>query len=192
MDALPPGPSAGLFSTLRVLRDPYGEALRCAREYGDPFTLKMPLSGPIVISGRPAAIRAMFSADPLSFASAAAETMAPLIGQRSLVALDGPEHLRARKLLAPAFHGARMRAYGNMIAAITRRHIKAIAPGEKFAVQTVAQAISLEVILRCIFGASDPQPLAALERAVRDWMNAIGPSVATFGFLRHDMFGIGP
>jgi cytochrome P450 family 110 len=192
MTALPPGPPGGLFATLRLLRDPYGAARRCVRDFGDPFTLRMPLSGPIVITGEPAAIRSIFAADPLSYASAASDTMAPIIGWRSIVSLEGAEHLRARKLLAPPFHGARMRAYGGLMAALTQRHLAPLSAGSRFTLQELAHTISLDVILQTIFGVTEAAQLARLDRAVRNWMGAIGPSIATFGFLRHEFGGIGP
>jgi cytochrome P450 len=192
MTALPPGPSGGLFATLRVLRDPYGEAVRCVRKYGDPFTLKLPLQGPIVITGEPAAIRSIFAANPLAFASAAADSMGPIIGSRSILMLEGAEHLRARKLLTPPFHGARMRAYGGLIREIAIRRIAPLRVGSEFAVQDLAQAISLDVILQTIFGVTHSEQLARLDRAVRAWMKAIGPGIAMFGCLRHEFAGVGP
>src|SRR4051812_11960070 len=165
MTALPKGPSGGLFASLRVLRDPYGEAVRCVRKYGDPFTLKLPLQGPIVITGEPEHIRGIFAANPMAYASAAADSMGPIIGSHSIVMLEGAEHLRARKLLTPPFHGARMRAYGSSIQAIAPRRIAPLPVGSEFTVQDVAQAISLDVILQTIFGMTQPDQLAQLDRA---------------------------
>src|SRR5947209_5081680 len=112
MRMLPPGPSAGPWTTFRALRDPCGTLERCAKRYGDPFTISLPMQGPVVVTGDPAAIRTVFAADPETFGSSQARSMAPFLGDASLVVLEGPAHRRARKLLNPPFHGDRMRAYG--------------------------------------------------------------------------------
>jgi len=191
MSQLPPGPSSSTLSMLRAIRDPYGTTARFAKKYGDPFTVTLPLQGAIVVTGDPAAVRAIFSADPDTYASAAA-AMAPIVGQKSIVVLEGSEHRRARRLLTPPFHGDRMRAYGDLMQDRARARSAHLAPGDRLAVQDLAEAISLDVILQAVFGVRGEQRTAQLAAAVRAWMGAIGPGVASFEFLRRSFGGFGP
>jgi cytochrome P450 family 110 len=191
MQPLPPGPSSPTLSLVRMMRDAYGLTARLAKQYGDPFTVRLPMQGPIVVTGDPAAIRGIFAADPETFASAG-ESMAPIIGRNSMVVLEGAAHRRARKLLTPPFHGSRMRAYGELMRERTRHRTSALSVGAPFEVQALAGSISLDVILQAIFGVREPAPMARLDQAVRGLMGAITPSIAAFAFLRRSFGGVGP
>lgn len=192
MNRLPPGPSGGPFTTLSMMRDPYGAAVRWSKRYGDPFSMKLPMRGPLVITGDPEAVRTIFAADPAVFGSAAADSMAPIIGQSSVLVLEGQAHLRARKLLMPPFHGARMRGYGTLMRDVTRARTAHLSAGTRFTVQDLAQTISLDVILQAVFGVREPERMAQLDAAVRGWMASLGPFIAMFEFLRHEFGGVGP
>lgn len=192
MNKLPPGPASGLFATIGLLRDPFGVLSRLAKKYGDPFTFpSSPMQGPIVVTGEPAGVRAIFGADPEIYSSNATKVMGPILGEGSVLMLEGAEHRRARKLLAPPFHGERMRAHGRLMRDVARRRSATLSPGVQFEVQDVAQAISLEVILRAIFGVRDAERVARFDRAVREFMGALGPFIG-FAFLRHEFGGVGP
>ena len=81
-----------------------------------------------------------------------------------MLLLDGPEHLRQRRLLLPPFHGERMRKYGEMMAEIAERQIAAWPRGEPFAVLPSMQAITLEMIMRAVFGVDEPGGASASAR----------------------------
>lgn len=191
MSPLPPGPGGGILTTLGIIRDPYGALARHARRYGDPFTIPVPLQGKIVVTADPGAIRSVYGADPDTFGSSAARTLGPFVGAGSVVVLEGGAHRRARKLLNPPFHGERMRAYGAVIALVTRERSRHLGPGVRFSVQELAQAISLEVILQAIFGVRAPQRRASFAVAVCQLTSSLGPAVG-FAFLRHSFGGLGP
>ncbi len=84
-------------------------------------------------------------------------TLAPLLGPSSVLLLDGDEHLRHRRLLLPPFHGERMRAYGSMMEEVAERRIADWPAGRSFAALPSMQAITLEVILRAVFGFADAE-----------------------------------
>src|SRR5262245_51384103 len=108
------------FGFIRALSDVTGVMLEAEREYGDTF--RMPtLFGPVVVTGNPEAVRAIFTADPDTFVPFAPEIAAPLLGETSLALAAGARHRRDRKLLTPPFHGARMRAYGASMADVATR-----------------------------------------------------------------------
>ena len=93
----------------------------------------------------------------------------PLLGDGSLLLQEGDEHLRRRKLMLPPFHGERMRAYEDVIAEVTHNAIAGWRQGEEFALHPTMQAITLEVILRAVFGVEEGQaPRRALRGPHRD------------------------
>jgi cytochrome P450 len=127
--------------------------LRSWREYGDAFTLKIGTEPPWVMLAHPDAVREVFTGDPaLLHAGKANVILRPMLGRASVLLLDGPEHLRQRKLMLPPFHGSRMAGYREMVAEIAREHIARWPRGEPLSLAPRMQAITLDVVLRVIFG----------------------------------------
>ncbi|MFI5301287.1 MAG: cytochrome P450, partial [Polyangiales bacterium] len=94
-----------------------------------------------------------FTADPeIARAGEANEVLRTIVGSNSLLLLDGERHLRERKLMMPPFHGERMRQYGDVMRDATSARIAAWRPGQAFSIHEETQAITLEVILRAVFG----------------------------------------
>jgi cytochrome P450 len=191
MSQLPPGPSSGIFEMLASMRDPYGAIARYAQTFGDPFTISAFMQGSIVVTGEPAAVRSIFAADPGIYGSSAAKTMGPILGAGSVLILESAAHRRSRKLLNPPFHGDRMRAHARLMHDITRERSAHLVPGVRFAVQDVAETISLDVILQVIFGVRGTERIARFDRAVRALMRSLGPFIA-FERLRRSFGGLGP
>ena len=101
----------------------------------------------------PDAVREVFTGDPaLLHAGKANVILRPMLGRASVLLLDGPEHLRQRKLMLPPFHGSRMAGYRDMVAEIAREHIARWPRGEPLSLAPRMQAITLDVVLRVIFG----------------------------------------
>jgi cytochrome P450 len=188
---LPPGPSGSLWNTLRYLRDPYEFFATEARVHGDPFTLRT-MAGPLVVTGDPDLARAIFSADPASLEPFAVGTLAPFLGERSLIMTGGERHKRDRKLLTPPFHGARMRAYGRVIVEATRAQTRGWHPGKTGPVQSTTAAISLDVIVRAVFGIEEPAARDRWSDAIRKDVGAASPAIIFVGALRREFFGFGP
>jgi len=125
----------------------------CHASCGDWFTLRPQKDRVLVVTVDPDAVRQVFTGDPeLLHAGAGNVVLAPVLGPGSVLLLDGSEHLRHRRMLLPPFHGAGMRRYGEAMDAIARRHISTWPRGKPFAVLPSMQAITLEVILRAVFG----------------------------------------
>src|SRR5690606_18056726 len=94
------------------------------------------------------------------------EAVAPLVGDSSVLLVTGEQHRRLRKLMSPPFHGARMRAYGRLMIDVARTAHARLAPGRAFSVLPITQTISLEVIVRAVFGVEDPERIATFARAM--------------------------
>ena len=188
---LPPGPKVALVQTFKYTRDAHGYLIAVHRKYGD--TVLVPtLNGPIVMVAAPTEIQQVFSADPDTFVPWGTDSYTPLLGERSLLALSGARHRRERKLLTPPFHGARMRAYGATIRTAARAAMAMWRPGEEFVMQRSTQWISLEVILRAVFGVQEDGRVEEFRRAILDMVEAAVPSLMFFKFMRRPWGGLSP
>jgi cytochrome P450 len=136
---------------------------RCSHRYGDVFTVHFSI-GTVVFMADPALIKQVFTGDPDTFhaGEANATPLEPLMGRNSVLLLDGREHMRQRKLMLPSFHGERMQRYGNVMQAVTEREIARWPVGEPFGLRPRTQAITMEIIIRTVFGVDDAERLERL------------------------------
>jgi cytochrome P450 len=165
-DGLPPGPPAPkLVQVFRWLRRPIPFLEQCARRYGDTFTFRFPANPPIVIFSHPDAVKEIFTASPDDLRAGEANVVVePLLGKNSLLLLDGERHRRERRLLTPPFRGERMQAYGDVMREITDRAIDAWPIGRPFPIHPEMQGITMDIILRTVFGLDEGPRLSALRR----------------------------
>ena len=137
----------------------------CRRRYGPVFTTRVLPTGTVVYVSEPEHIKDVFTGDPkLLHAGEGNQVLGPVVGSHSLLLLDDDEHLRERRLMLPPFHGQAVAAYRETVREIVDAEITRWAPGEPFAVHPRMQAITLEVILRVVFGVAQGPRLAALRR----------------------------
>jgi cytochrome P450 len=181
---------------LRYALRPYA-AIKEGLRYGDCYTVHMIGQPPIVNFTDPAAIKEIFAADADTVHSgeATAEMLGPIIGWNSLLVLDGPRWSGERRLMQPPFHGERMHNYAATISQITNDVIDTWAPGATFSIHSQMQKITLEVIMRVVFGIEDGQKLARLRRALLRSLGMMeGPSAPFlfFPFFRIDFGGVTP
>lgn len=130
---------------------------RCSAAYGDVFTMRLPLGLNMVHIARPELVKAVFGGDNdvLRAGEANGAILEPLVGPHSVLVLDGPEHLRQRKLILPAFHGDRMRSWDAAVREIARAEIARWPVGQPFALRPSMQSITLDVIVRVVFGVDE-------------------------------------
>ena len=164
-EGLPPGPRGSVVQMLRYARDPLGFYADCARRFGDVFTVPTVL-GPLVVCGEPEGVRSIFALPPESFSRWSTEAVSPLLGEASLLLSGGARHARDRKLLTPPFHGERMRAYGAVMRAAALREAASWPSGSPFSMQDAGSAISIDVILRAVFGVDEAAGLDELRAAL--------------------------
>ncbi len=164
MRVLPNGPRVpAVMQVLRWLRQPIPMLEDCRRRYGDTFTLRFPGFDPLVLMSDPAAIKEIFTGDPDELRAGDANVvLAPFVGSDSLLLADGARHRRKRRLLMPPFHGERMQLYGELMRAITDRVIDAWPVGRAFPIHAATQGITLDVILRAVFGLDEGARMEAL------------------------------
>jgi len=167
---LPPGPRApAIVQTLVWAVAPTWLMDRCARRLGSTFTVTFAPSGiKLVMVSDPEAVRAVFTAPAeVAPSGAGASPVAPVMGPSSVVVLTGPEHMRQRKLLLPPFHGERMREYEDVIVKATRNDMASWPLGTPMRLQERTRKITLEVILRAVFGVQDER-MGPLKQAIGD------------------------
>ncbi|MBA2342389.1 MAG: cytochrome P450, partial [Thermoleophilaceae bacterium] len=165
--ALPPEPSSSpAVQTLRWLFRPIAFMGDCRRRYGDTFSIKfIGFETPLVMISDPDAIRALYTARENGLPPGRTVTLEPIMGPQSILLQEGADHLARRKLMLPPFHGERMRAYEEVVSEVIEREIESWPTGEPFPIHPRMQAVTLEVILRAVFGVVDPARLDRL-RAV--------------------------
>jgi cytochrome P450 len=190
MSHLPPGPRSVLLNTLRYMRDPYA-ALLHAQRYGDPHGWPT-FFGNIVVTGDPAGAKALFSADPDTLLPLGAELLGPVLGESNLILLSGERHRAMRKLQLPPFHGARMRAYGQLIVDTAEAHTERWSGLDRIPVHRTMQEISLEVILRAVLGLHDTAKRETFKEAILAVLAALDPSFMFAKALRRPLGGLSP
>jgi unspecific monooxygenase len=168
------------------IADPLEFQDRYSRKYGDIFTMRLSGLGSFVVIGNPQAIGEIFSQDAKQFDVGRGNTLAiPLLGQNSLMLMDGDPHRRERKLLMPPFHGERLQTYAKQICLITEQVARQWQVGQPFVARTAMQKISLEVILQIVFGLSKGERYQQLKPLLTDWINMTdSPLRSSMLFLR--------
>ena len=164
---LPPGPRwPALLQSIALLRFRHRFVPWLHRRYGDVFTVNLlPEDRPLVLFTRPEHAREIFAGDPQTFhAGKGNAILGPIMGEHSLLLQDGAEHKRARKLLMPAFNGAALRGYESLVTEIARAEVAGWTPGRPFRSLDRMNALTLEVILRVVFGVTDEQRLQQVLR----------------------------
>lgn len=152
---LPPGPSSPAFvQTYRYARNPLPLLDECARRFGDIFTLRLIGTGPWVLLCSPSLLKTMFTAPPdaLHAGEANASVFGPLAGGGSVFMMDESRHLARRRLLLPQFHGDRMQVYFEQIRDIAAEAVASWRPGMAIALHPQTQQMTLQAIIRAVFG----------------------------------------
>jgi cytochrome P450 len=133
---------------------PMSFAIGAHRRFGDVWTLRMPMRpNGMTITCHPDHVASLLKAKPVDAPSLTGESpLRPILGPDSVLTAVGDRHMRQRKLLLPPFHGEAVQRYMEMIAQVAEAEIDSWAPGSEFALAPRMQAVTLEVIMRGIFG----------------------------------------
>jgi cytochrome P450 len=161
-----PGPRLpGLLQTLMGVMRPLEARLLLRERYGGVFRTDDAIAGELFHIAERALIEQMFKWKPAQYnVSEPRQLMEPVAGASSILLLDGERHMRMRKLMLPPFHGAAIAHYAELIERITNREIDSWSRGQTIRTRSVAQRITMEVIIRAVFGIGDPDRIAELQR----------------------------
>src|SRR4051794_5318499 len=172
---------------------PLGFLERCRARYGSRFTVRLAATPPMVMVSDPEEIKAVFTAPPeVLHPGEGARILEPVVGPFSLILLDEGAHLEQRKLMLPAFHGERMARLEGLMTEVAEREIARWPRAEPFALHPRLQSVTLEIILRAVFGLDEGERLDALRAKLTDIL-AFGASPLTmFPPVQRDVFGLSP
>jgi len=147
---------------------------QCAARFGETFTLRILNEGTWVVLSRPDDLKQVFTGDPSVFhAGEGNQILLPILGENSVLLLDDAGHLEQRKLLLPPFHGKRMERYAQLMAEIAAAEIDSWPRGEPYALRPRMQALTLEIILRAVFGLGEGERLERLRAELRRLLDIV-------------------
>jgi len=192
---LPPEPSSSpLRQTLRWSFRPLPFMQECREKLGDSFSVKfLGFQTPMVMISDPEAIKALYTEREHGLPPGRDVVLTPIVGARSLLVLKGADHLAHRKLMLPPFHGERMRSFQPLVEEIVDAEIDSWPLGEEFAIHPHMQAITLEVILRVVFGVAEGPRLQRLRvMLTRVLEETASPFTQLIGLASRRFGGRGP
>jgi cytochrome P450 len=147
---------------------------QCAARFGDVFRLEIAREGTWIVLSNPEHIKQVFTGDPRVFhAGEGNRILLPILGKHSLLLLDEDAHMEQRKLLLPPLHGQRMQRYGELMRPIAACEIDSWPGGEPYPLRPRMQAITLEIILRAVFGFEQGERLEALRVELRGLLDTL-------------------
>jgi cytochrome P450 family 135 len=169
--------------TLRWSFRPLPFMQECRQKFGDSFSLKfLGFERPMVLISDPAAIKALYMERSHGLPPGRNIILEPILGSRSVLLLEGSEHLARRRLMLPPFHGERMRSYEAVVEEAVGAEIDSWALDREFPIHTRMQAVTLEVILRAVFGVSKGPRLERLrDRLARVLTETASPRAQLIG-----------
>jgi cytochrome P450 len=189
---LPPGPRwPGPLQTLLWLTAGTYVAPRWHRRYGEVFCVRLAPAGPGVVLSSPEHIREVFAGGAETFhAGEGNALLGPIMGEHSVLLLDEDAHKAARRRVMSAFHGETIASWAPAMEEIAARDVAQWPTGTPFAVHPRLNDISLEIIVRIVFGVTDERRLAVLRPRLRQVVG-VGPTIF-LGFLYPKLTRYGP
>ena len=193
--ALPPGPrEPSLIQTLGWWNRPMAFLERNRARYGKRFTIRLLGTPPFVMLSDPAEIKELFTAPPdVLHPGEGARILEPVVGSNSVILLDEKAHLSQRKLMLPAFHGEKMEKLTDLVAEVAERDVEAWPRETPISLHPRLQALTLEIILRAVFGLDPGERLEAIRTRLTAILEIGSTPIGMIPQLQHAPFGeIGP
>src|SRR3954453_20172808 len=188
---LPPGPPMPtLLQTIGWWNRPLAFHETARRRYGNRYTVRLLGSPPFVMHADPDHIKQIFTAPPdVLHPGEGASLLTPVVGTQSVILLDEQEHLSQRRLMLPAFHGEKMQQLSDLVTEVTEREVASWPTGSEVSLHPRLQGLTLEVILRAVFGL-DPGPrLGALRAALTRILDFATRPMTLVPYLQKELGG---
>src|SRR5918999_1412246 len=191
---LPPGPRApATIQGMGWWHRPTAYMERCRARYGKRFTIRLPTQPPFVMISEPEQLKELFTAPPdVLHPGEGARILEPVVGSYSLILLDEGPHLEQRKLLLPAFHGEKMQKLTGLMEELAEREVASWPTARPFELHPRFQALTLEIILRAVFGLEAGERLDALRERLTEILEFGNSPTSVNKNLQRDFFGFGP
>ena len=172
---LPPGPpKRNFFQVMKVLANPMPLLEESRRTYGKTFTWRASGQPASVVISDPLDLKQVFSATPeqLNAGEINATLLQPILGDYSLLTLDGKKHLQHRKLLLPSFHGQRMKDYGELMSKVAKKKVSKWKQNNTLKLVDEVREITFDIILNAIFGMDeDSSRFKRLTKSLHDLLH---------------------
>jgi cytochrome P450 len=166
---------------------------RCRARYGNRFTIRLPEQPPFVMISDPEEIKQIFTAPPdVLHPGEGARILEPVVGRNSVILLDEKPHMEQRKLLLPAFHGDKMNALRDLMAELAEHEVESWPAGEPVELHPRFQALTLDIILRSVFGIETGSRLETLRRQMTQILEFGTSIVSVNPRFQRTFFGRGP
>jgi cytochrome P450 len=192
--SLPPGPRAPRWvQTMRWWSRPVPTFERYRARYGKRFTIRLLGAPPFVILADPDAAKQVFTAPPdVLHPGSGASILEPVVGRNSVILLDEDAHLSQRKLMLPAFHGEQVARLTEVMAEVAAAEVDRWPRGEAVALHPRLQALTLEVILRTVFGLDEGPRLERLRAGLTDVLALGAGPISLLPALQRDLGPVSP
>jgi cytochrome P450 len=166
---------------------------RARARYGKRFTIRLLASPPFVILTEPDQLKELFATPPdVLHPGEGAGILEPVVGSKSLILLDEAEHLEQRKLMTPAFHGEKMARLTDLMADVAEREIATWPRDQAAPLHPRLQGLTLEIILRTVFGLDPGQRLNELRDLLTAILEFSSKPASVIPQLQRGYFGRGP
>jgi cytochrome P450 len=190
--SFPPGPRLPrLYQAAWLTAQPYAWMTARRRRHGDIFSSHFPFFGHVVYVTHPELVKQVFSGSPDVFhaGEANATALGDALGENSLLTLDESRHLSQRKLLLPPFHGEAVRRYTQVMAEVAAAEIASWPVGKPFALRPRMQAITLDVILRAVFGVREGERMDLFQERIPP-LGELSNPLDWLPFMQRDLGGL--
>jgi cytochrome P450 family 135 len=190
VNELPPGPRLpAAIQSAAWIAHPWKLMDRCAARYGDTFTLRPLGEPPWVMVSHPDVVKEVFNGPPeLLHAGEGNRILLPVVGANSVLLLDDDEHRQQRRLLMPPFRGNQLASYADTMTAVAKAEIARWPRGKPVRLHPLIQALTLEVILRAVFGLSEGKRRDQMRAEIVQMLSRATSFPAQLVFL----MGLGP
>jgi cytochrome P450 len=188
---LPPGPPwPSLVQVVGWWNRPLAFHEEARRRYGNRYTVRLLGSPPFVMHSDPDHIREIFTAPPeVLHPGEGARILEPVVGTYSVILLDEKDHLSQRRLMLPAFHGERMERLRDLVTEVTEREVASWPTGDRVSLHPRLQGLTLEVILRAVFGVGQGPELDSLRDSLTRILDFATRPMTLVPYLQKEMGG---
>jgi len=183
---LPPKPLPGPLATGLYLSGALRRRPRMRRRFGDAFRVYLPTIGRSVVVTDPELVKRVFTAPADVLYGGEESPLSRTLGPHSSFALDEDEHLRQRRLLLPPFHGERMAGYAEIFAEEALREVATWPEGREFPTLQPMMRITLNAILRTVFGVAEGPEFASLRKWMPGWVK-LGSALTAMPWAQRDL-----
>jgi cytochrome P450 len=188
---LPPGPAwPAAVQTIGWWNRPLAFHEDCRRRFGNRYTVRLLGAPAFVMHSDPEHIREIFTAAPdVLHPGEGARILEPVVGTYSVILLDEQAHLSQRRLMLPAFHGEKMQRLSELLTEVTEREVAAWPTGSELALHPRLQGLTLEVILRAVFGMEPGPRLDGLRAALTRILDFATRPMTLVPYLQKELGG---